>query len=263
MNNPEMEAICARLRQRYEEAMNEAANLPCRGLDDETGSTRCHEVGVFKDCRYREEADFCPRRRLFDSEGYFEHNLMRAGVPPLERGWLMDARRDRSRLKKTIALRAVSAIVERKPLDYRGSDGEVVVRGSESLVVLAGPTGVGKTIAACYALGKLGGKYTRGYALGAERLTKEDRKDLGSTPCVVVDQLGRTQDRDSYQAQTVEEVVDLRTASRLLTIFVGNFVRADFESAFGDVVVSRLSGSGVWVEAKGEDMRRGDGHGTR
>lgn len=246
----------SRLRQRSETAMRELEALPCRLLDDESGAAKCRELATAEGCRYRQEEDHCPIKRLVAADLEFERHLLRGGVPPLERDWLIATRRDRSRLKPTLALRAVAAVVTRKPFEYHGAEGEAFVRGAESLLVLAGPTGVGKTIAACYALAKLGGKYTRGYALGAERLTRDDRQMLGAAPCVVVDQLGRTQDRDSYAAQTVEELVDLRTSERRLTIFVGNFYRHDFEQTFGEVVTSRLAGSGAWLELKGADLRR-------
>lgn len=252
-----------RLRQKAEAAMKEVASLPCHGLDDEGAASRCAEMGAAKECRHRQDSTVCPQQRLEDAEVDFQRSLVQAGVPALERGWLMDVRRDRSRLRHTLAMRTMGAVVTRRVFDYEGPEGTAHIRGSESIVVLTGPTGVGKTIAACYALGKLGGRYTRGYTIGSERLTREDRTAFASVSCLVVDQLGRTQDRNSYAAQTIEELVDLRHGERLLTVFVGNFFRVDFEAAFGEVVLSRLAGSGAWVELKGADMRRGDGHGTR
>ena len=251
-----LEATLARLRRRAEAALREREALPCRCLDDESGAEKCREIGAFTECRYAREAEDCPRERLVAADLLFERNLLRGGVPPLERDWLIATRQDRSRLRKTLCLRSVAALVTRRAFEYVGPEGEAHVRGTEVLLVLAGPTGVGKTIAAGYALGKLGGRYTRGYTLGSERLTRDERATLAAAPCIVVDQLGRTQDRDSYTAQTVEELVDLRTGERRLTIFVGNFIRRDFEATFGEVVVSRLCGSGTWVEAKGADMRR-------
>lgn len=248
-----LEDVLARLRAKGAAAQAEIEALPCRRHDDYEGAAACRAARAFEGCRYAQQADICPRQRRGDADVEFSRHLQRAEVPTAVRELLTTIRRDRAQLKTTLAIRAVAALVKRERLDHDGPDGAAHLTGTERLLVLAGPPGVGKTIAACYGLGKLGGRYTRGYLLGDRR----SRGELVRERCLVVDQLGRIQDGEgrARTATAVEELLDVRCGERTLTILCGNFFRAQFDEEFGAAVVSRLKGHGAWIECLGADLR--------
>lgn len=219
--------FAARLKKYEEDAERARQALACYphdedGGDDVTGATACMKARSYPVCEQRQvwEAN-CPIRRLDERFAGVEKQLVTAGVETRERDIILaDARwHNREPLLDTDALRVVRAVLGRKrqtvPLVTSSA---VDLVGDEAIIALCGPRGVGKSIAACWALGQLGGRYTTAYQFVRPGL---DLDDLKRTPLVVIDQLGRQYAASDYGPQQLEEVLDSRHAGRRPTIVVG------------------------------------------
>jgi DNA replication protein DnaC len=160
--------------------------------------------------------------------------MNRAGVPERERKLLL-ADAGGERLFTTTALEAVKDEVP-------------------SLLVLAGARGVGKTLAACWALRELGGSYLTAYQFARPGL---DLEALKGKRCVVVDQLGRENvSASDFCLSQLEELIDARYANRRLTILVANLTREQFVARYGGIIDDRLEGDGKFVVCLGASLRR-------
>ncbi len=131
--------------------------------------------------------------------------------------------------------------------EYR--EGKNALSGDEVLVVLAGNLGVGKTVAASYAVAHLGGRYTTAYDWTAPR----ELAPLEEARVLVVDQLGREY-ASEYVLTQLERVVHKRHAARRLTLLVGNLTRKQF-SRYQGVIEDRLRERGAFLEFGGASLR--------
>jgi hypothetical protein len=121
------------------------------------------------------------------------------------------------------------------------------------LLFLAGPTGVQKTMSACYALARRGGLYSRSYSLWRPGF---DADAAQTVELLVIDQLGRENMGESrFGLQLFEEIIDGRVQAEKPTILCGNLERAQFEQRYEDVVADRFRGFGLWKDFDGDSLR--------
>lgn len=270
-------ATLTRIQARAADAEAERRALACfpavdagdsDGAVDACESTRAHET-----CRWARTADVCPRARAIDAYDVTVQNLtpptISARVPKRETALILAAarRRDRVALWPLDSLRVVRTVLKRRrervTLDNgaevrKGGErvsAAVYLTGSEAIVVLAGNQGRGKTLAACYAVARLGGMYTR-----APQWTRRNGVDIDEAiraPVLVVDQLGREHFGDSdWSRSQFEDAVDARYQAERLTFLVGNLQYEAFcQRLKGTTVVDRVHGDGVFVELGGDSIR--------
>jgi hypothetical protein len=267
-----LESICGRAAA-FE---NRHRSLPCFQLqadaDDEVGIDRCDKADAHKRCEFATVYAICPRMRAADAFDAVVRRIGReSGVEDRERDVLLAAARRAGRvpLLELDALKVVRAVMRRKgtrvPLqngaevfsDGAERSGSVSLTGSEVLVVLAGNQGRGKTLAATYAIARLGGLYTR--APQWTRPGEIDVPDAIAAPVLVIDQFGREHFGESKWARSqLEDVIDARHQRRRLTLLVGNITWAAFRERLEDMtVLDRLSGDGVFVLFGGPSLRPG------
>lgn len=229
---------------RFEELAAQSAvelqALACRKATDESGDaagvSACRDAGAEEGCRWR-RSEHCPIWRIDAKLNAYSLNLSRSGVPARECDILLNGARGTVPLRKTDSMSAVRRVLENGP----------------PLVVLAGPRGVGKTVAACYALAKWGGKYLTAYQFARPGL---DIDELKRERAIVVDQLGRENvGASEFALASLEELIDARYANRRLTLLVGNITREQFEARYGGIIEDRLRGDGEFVLLGGESMR--------
>lgn len=160
-------------------------------------------------------------------------------------------------------------------LGYAKSFVEDLVRpGEASIMVLAGPTGVGKTVAACWAAhharpldpvtGKLviGGVRFRHVNDIAEQSLylgdsddKKHKMDVRNAACLVLDDVGAELRTDAFLAM-IDALINYRYGSAGVTCITTNLPVDDFRARYGARVVDRIRGRGVWYDISHESLRK-------
>lgn len=178
------------------------------------------------------------------------------GVPPQETVLLLN------RLKETVAL----GFVKQWVIDAHKPEGP-------TMLVMAGPKGVGKTIAAAYAMFysepplPYGGKWKTEQAprfrhvadiaemglYGSDEVKKQ-RGELKHTRALVVDDLGAEVASEHFLA-LFDSIVDARYGSMGHTIFTTNLTVEQFSRRYGDRVYDRIRGRGDWFDVDHESLR--------
>jgi hypothetical protein len=127
-------------------------------------------------------------------------------------------------------------------------------------LVLLGPPGRGKTVAASAVLAENGGYYISApelHRLATSRSFAQrnriEEMHTGST--VVIDDLG-AEDADASMEAVVWDMVNARQTSGKLTVFTGNINRVEFEQRYGERATRRIEHQGAIVEIHDDDLRR-------
>ena len=128
-------------------------------------------------------------------------------------------------------------------------------------LVLAGPPGTGKTMAALHALATRHGMFVTSGDLSRPRPIDEAKgwtiEGVRKERLLVIDDLG-VEPRTDYAAAQVEEVLCGREYTGL-TIITTNLPSDKFAITYGARVASRITGKqGIWVSCTGTDARIGD-----
>lgn len=280
-----LEETLKRIRDRVNaDGDAELAGLVCRDkkhADEDAGVDACTADGAFRDCRWRHQLSVCPRARAIEFEERVADNLSSPPamyrVPPRESEVILASvrRTERQKLWTLDSLTVVRSALERKrirvPLENgvevrrepgqkpTRHPGEVFFVGNEVLVVLTGNQGRGKTLAACYAIARQGGIYTR-----APQWTRRGGVDVEqaiAAPVLVIDQFGREHWGESHWTiSQLEDVIDTRSQSlSKWTFLVGNLTVEQFLERVKDTTIADrvIGGYGVFVEFGGESVRAG------
>lgn len=131
---------------------------------------------------------------------------------------------------------------------------------SRPYLILVGTTGVGKTLAAGYAIASRDGvAYIRANELIAisssrDRTDKERLAFVRRAPIAIVDEAGTELDPKRWRIASFE-LVDSRQGQRRATIFAGNVTAKEFAAALDKRAVSRMSARTTWVEVVEADRR--------
>ena len=246
----DIEAIEARVRA----AQERLDSLRCTGLPERDARHACSDAKAATDCEFRHEENICPWERLERRARFAEMSVSTAGVPARERDLICDHAWDRVRLRETEPIRVMRARVDGKPCTVDLGHAKLELRGSECLIVLAGPRSTGKTVAACYCLSRMGGGLYHTAYLLSDATT--DTSSWIAARILVIDQLGREYAGASdYSLSRLEHVVDARYAEKRMTVLVANLNRKDFMRRYGGIIESRLEGDGLFVEVKGKNER--------
>lgn len=137
--------------------------------------------------------------------------------------------------------------------------------GGERLLILGGNPGRGKTVAAVYAIARVGGLYVLEYSLG--RPFNVDAA-VATRGVLVIDQI-QPADHDEKRraALRMDEIVHRRSAGGKRTLLIGNIDYATFVSRYGQldettgemkhpgIICERCRQSGVFVLFGGESVR--------
>lgn len=240
------------LEQLVEQAGARAAEpdtRPCAPIlpqGTEAAASACWHGGMRDRCAWGARGPLgvlfagCPQAQL--AERYSERalRLQRAGVPRREADLILADSRTVGRvpLLPTDALLHVSAALV-------GTAAPVIP------LVLGGARGVGKTVAACWAIAQLGGRYITAYQLNPDL----DVGPLKLAPLLVIDQVGREPRGPSdYARLKLEELVDYRFSQRLSILLVANLNEVDFGKDYRGAITDRLK-AGRFVFLAGESLR--------
>lgn len=141
------------------------------------------------------------------------------------------------------------------------------------IMVIAGPKGVGKTIAAAYAMWMCDPPPPAGCSRwpdakaprfrhvseiadigGHSDEDKKARAEIKGTKCLVVDDLGVEYCTDHFKS-TWDAIVNARYGCAGVTILTTNLTYDTFAARYGDRVYDRIRGRGEWFDVDGESMR--------
>lgn len=129
------------------------------------------------------------------------------------------------------------------------------------ITALLGGTGCGKTMAGAWLVAEEGGVYVSALELrkrlvsGHWRDTEWAERVLRSR-IVVLDDVG-TESGDAEASAAVFELVNKRVGQEGgLTLITGNLSVAEFVERYGERTARRIEHAGVFIEAKGADLRR-------
>ena len=140
------------------------------------------------------------------------------------------------------------------------------------LLVLAGGTGTGKTVAAAWALARIGGEYVRAVDLARRSEPYRNEAEIlrpASSELLVLDDLGTEassdRGRDRRFMPALYDVIDqrqgvMRRGTRWVprrTLITTNLTKKQFREQYPDErILSRLAQCCTWVSLDGVDMRR-------
>lgn len=241
------------MRARLAAELAEQAQRPCfdqdpayhedpRGKSIAIAVQACIAAGAEPGCAVSQDPTRCPRRREEQNERSrresYDQRLRLAGVPDREIEILGGI--------GTPALWRTEPMIEALRIAH--------LPRRPALVVFNGDVGRGKTVAACYLIGRFGGAYTK-----AARILRKDF-DLAQAEAVavlVVDQLGREDlgKEEWGNLAKIEDLIDTRYAARLTTVLCANLSRADFDLRYQRVIADRLKGHGEWHQFEGPSYR--------
>jgi hypothetical protein len=212
-----------------------------RGLSVAAAVNACEAAGAELGCAIAKDLIRCPRRReeaeQLERRESFGSNLRTAGVPSREIGILSGVGTPRlKRLAPMVEAMRVAAL-KRRP----------------AIAVFNGDFGQGKTVAACYLLGRFGGMY----CVAADIIRVGFDLDAAKAARVlVIDQLGfENLSRNTWGLGEIIDLLDARYRREVLTVLCSNMARSTFDERYGAVVSDRVRGDGEWHQFTGPSHR--------
>lgn len=127
-------------------------------------------------------------------------------------------------------------------------------------LMLLGEKGLGKTVAAAWAIAEAGGFYLSGPGLRelAESTfwgDRDKRENILAARLVVLDDLG-AEDPTPKVCEYVGRLINERQGARMHTLLTGNLSEEDMEERYGDRAAERVFHQGAVFDVKGKSMRR-------
>lgn len=205
----------------------------CKRLARENGDLAALErcTAEAEHTRCDERTAFCP---LYRTMARWEQ----WGIPVRERALLKDDILGVKPLSPRVALTVMRSRVARKA-------GPVGLRGTEALVVLAGKCGVGKTLAATWALSRMSGRYVTACEFAGISL---DLAALKRASALVIDQLGTEPiGASEWALGNLLDVIDSRYANLRLTILCTNMLRDELDTCYTNILARRLNDDGFFI----------------
>ncbi len=125
---------------------------------------------------------------------------------------------------------------------------------------LTGSLGVGKTVAALWAIAEVGGRYATSEEVRRAYAQEHDearylRPRLVDCRLLVVDDVGTAKD-ESGEERALFELLNARQGGRRQTILTGNLSRAEVSQRFRGRVMDRVFHSGAVVDCGNRGLRR-------
>lgn len=170
--------------------------------------------------------------------------MEKAGIGKRERKLLLSDAKRAPRLDETEPLRVVREWLANP--------------NHETMLVLAGTKGVGKTVAACYALSRLLRRHSIGRYILATDIVDPDVKvrRFANYPVLVIDQMGLEYvSTPEWGESRFTELLVRRDSDMLPTILVGNITEDGFRTRYKSLVADRLDGDGVFRFFKSPSLR--------
>lgn len=128
-----------------------------------------------------------------------------------------------------------------------------------NVLVLAGPPGIGKTVAAArFALDRKHAPPTflRAAAFArSSRFDQDERRGWLNAGALVLDDLSTEDAKGSFVAD-LDELIDVFYGSRRPLLITTNLVAVEFKRKYGERIADRLREAGKWIAVAGESLRK-------
>lgn len=261
--------------------------LACNGDHERDEVEQCAELGAWQTCEAFARGDslmpggvagqlllYCHRRAAIESFDRIDRNAHAALVPRRYRDSILAALPWRvgeahylleegppRPLLETDAFRAVRAFLTHKPgeLKLTSTKRTIALTGRESLLVLGGPNGTGKTVGASWGLSRKGGMFVRAADLCrvSDDADNDPDRIAARKSLLVVDDLGQEHVGGSdFALSVIDRVLGARYDSARPTIVTTNLNEKALEERYGDRLVDRLAEAGAFVPCAGKSLRR-------
>lgn len=282
-----MSAIVDLARERDRKRAELRVSRPCwPSLRDSGGNSgaraaavdACEAAGGWRngDCGfyegfYDESGTDCPRRA---EELAFQRRCSvarLAGIPQRPSRLVLSAYRGRRQqdraavqpqpLEETAALQIMRAVVGKRAATVADGGRAITVAGDETMVVLAGRPGCGKSVAAAWAIVAVnaGGMFLSAPVLGRVAVgedASDPMLDALEADVLVLDDLGcEHSGATGWAVSRVQELICARHADEKLTLVTTNLNRADFGERYGARVLDRIAEGGLFAELHGPSLR--------
>lgn len=232
----------AEIQERAQSEIRAWSALPCAGEVETVG--RCPD-SYAASCERREHV-MCPRRQVAvlaeeqrEKRRQLRRQLKASGVPLLDLENIID----RDPLE-TPSVAAIRQIFEQTPKPI--------------LVILSGGIGCGKTSAAVWWLGQVGGgEFVTAIDFAAiSDFDKDAQARLRSTH-LVLDDLGvEYMDKNGKLLSALDGLMNHRYGDKLPTVATTNLKWGEFRARYGVRIADRIRQLGVFVEVAGASLRR-------
>jgi hypothetical protein len=233
----------------------EAASAACEAVEAWRGEPDGN--GQRGGCRWMLDDKFCARERLTGTLRAASEYLRSAGVPRLFAERVLASvpgSGRREALEDVETLRVVRAFLVAGQATAQMHDGaRELFTGGEWGVVLAGPPGNGKSLAAAYAIARAGGVW-----IDARRLAnpKMEIDAAERAPLLVVDDLGTEYSgTNAYATERAAALLELRYQDRRRTLVTTNLRRDDFAARYGPRLFDRLRDRAKFLELLSPSLR--------
>jgi DNA replication protein DnaC len=155
------------------------------------------------------------------------------------------------------ALEAAQTADESKPAIARVKAWDT---NAESILVLSGPAGCGKTVAATWWAWNRASyvSFVRSTTFASSsRYNNETRDSWFAAPAFVLDDLGTeyADSKGNYQVD-LDELVDVFYGDRKPLIITTNCTLGDFKNRYGSRIADRIRECGSWFSISSESLRR-------
>lgn len=135
-----------------------------------------------------------------------------------------------------------------------------LVKGEGMLLILAGLRGVGKSIAAAYALSCMYGVWVNAPELAVPPREEEGKATLDErmrkAELLVLDDVGMEHSPSGYAASRVVSAIEWREAEMKRTLVTTNLSSDEFVNRYGERIASRVEGDALgFVTCTGPDLR--------
>lgn len=210
-------------------------------------ATYCHhlahergEIAAAEGCSAERMYEHCDELRTLCPLHRWIERWERWGIPQRERNLLRDDLLGVKALRDTTVLQIMRARLANKAGKFIGT----TTKGSESIIVLAGKCGVGKTVAATWALSRTGGAYIDS---GKFSVYGTNLSELKRTRTLVVDQVGiEAFDENGCMLSQFLDVINARYSEMRMTVLCCNLGRPSLEARYGPIFARRLRDDGVY-----------------
>lgn len=130
---------------------------------------------------------------------------------------------------------------------------------SSEILVISGPKGTGKTVAATWWASQRRGRirFVRASSFAASsRYERAEREDLLAHPLVLDDLGAEFVDAKGSFLADLDELVDVFYSSRRALVVTTNCTGAEFSARYGERIADRLRECGRWIALTGESLRK-------
>jgi IstB-like ATP binding protein len=151
-------------------------------------------------------------------------------------------------------------VIVRRWLDPKSPPALNLAGNPTKFLMLLGEKGLGKTVAAAWAIAEYGGYYLSGPGLRALAESthwgdRDRRENVLNARLVVLDDMG-TEDLTGPTMSYFNQLINERQGARFMTLITGNIKAGDLEERYDERAADRIIHQGTIFELTGDSLRQ-------